>query len=601
MERVNSDRLTEFRSEKLLDEIFVALLASKSGSIWMAEVNATGGTDVISDHRYGTDSRGRNRLGRRALVVGAAGVGVGTALGLDPAEAIPRRSSARDSTSAGVRTESGLIRGVDAALTGVTVYKGIPFAASTAGPNRWRVPQPAPSWSGVRVADTFGDVCPQSLRSGDTSTMSEDCLNLNIWTAAESSRERRPVLVWIYGGGFTGGAGSAAQFDGAGLAKKGLVVVTFNYRTGMFGFMASPALSAESGHDASGNYGLLDQIAALRWVQRNIAAFGGDPRRVTVAGQSAGAGSVAFLLYSPLAEGLFQRAIAESGVRNPGDPEIACLPTSYRTAAYAESVGTDYAAKLGASTLAEMRALSVADLLTYNSASDPNITVPMYDFWGAPLWRPVLDGWVVPRTIAQTLAKGHLNDVPVLTGNNKDENGAAVGTTTTLADYRAAVETQYGAMAGEFLARYPATTDDEATTAFIESARDSARVSTWLWTSEWAAHAKSPVFNYFWNHAQPGSTGAGHGSEIPYVFDNLYASDVDWTDTDREIADTLSSYVVNFAAHGDPNGRGLPRWRRTTSGSARVMKLGDGFGAMAAADRAKVSFFERFYRSRDLW
>nr|WSY49221.1 carboxylesterase family protein [Streptomyces sp. NBC_00886] len=237
-----------------------------------------------------------------------------------------------------LRIDTGQVSGVASLVSGVTVFKGLPYAATTAGDNRWRPPQRAESWTGVRVADTFGDICPQQMMGSASVTMSEDCLNLNVWTQAESSRERRPVLVWIYGGRFTGGYASDRGFDGAGLAAKGLVVVTLNYRTGVFGFLSTPELSAESGHQASGNYGLLDQISALRWVRRNIAAFGGDPNQVTIAGQSAGGASVMHLIYSPLAKGLFQGAISESaGARATGDPEIAALAASYRTLETAES------------------------------------------------------------------------------------------------------------------------------------------------------------------------------------------------------------------------------------------------------------------------
>jgi para-nitrobenzyl esterase len=223
-----------------------------------------------------------------------------------------------------VRTEAGPVLGLSAKDPSIMVYKGIPYAAAPVGALRWQAPQPPIQWEGVRMADQFGDICPQMQRNTNV-PMSEDCLFLNIWTGAGSADERRPVLVWIYGGRFIGGSGSEPIYDGEGLARKGLVVVTFNYRTGVFGFLATPELSQESGRNASGNYGLLDQIAALRWVHQNIASFGGDPNRVTIAGQSAGAASVLHLINAPLAKGLFQRAIAQSGARFPNDPEISGL------------------------------------------------------------------------------------------------------------------------------------------------------------------------------------------------------------------------------------------------------------------------------------
>lgn len=351
----------------------------------------------------------------------------------------------------------------------------------------------------MRIADTFGDICPQQTMSSAAVTMSEDCLNLNVWTGAASSREKRPVLVWIYGGRFTGGYASDPGFDSAGLDGKGLVVVTLNYRTGAFGFLASPELSAESGHQASRNYGLLDQISALRWVRRNIAAFGGDPNRVTIAGQSAGGASVMHLIYSPLAKGLFQGAISESGG--------------------ARATG------LGATSLDALRAVASDKLMVGQNANDTTVSGPVNG--NPPELRPVLDGWVKPWTYEQALAGGHLNDVPVLAGGNKDENGASPSPTVKLADYLAAAQKEYGTLADEFLTLYPAA-----------RGRPSGRGWPRARCSRTTGGANS--------------RGAYHGSEINDVFDNLYATNLPWTDADRAVADTLSDYVVNFATHGDP-------------------------------------------------
>ena len=503
-----------------------------------------------------------------------------------------------------VRIDTGLVSGMAAALTSVTVFKGIPYAASTAGENRWRPPRSATPWTGVRAADTFGDVCPQQMMGSTSVPMSEDCLNLNVWTAAARSDEMRPVLVWIYGGRFVGGYASDPSFDGAGLAEKGLVVVTLNYRTGVFGFLSTPELSAESGHDASGNYGLLDQIAALRWVRRNISAFGGDPNRVTIAGQSAGGASVMHLLYSPLARGLFHGAISESaGARDPGDPEIAALAASYRTLETAESQGTAYAQTLGVSSLAQLRALSADRLAAAQNGNDTTVSGPVNG--NPPLFRPVLDGWVKPWTYAQALAGGHQHDVPVMAGGNKDENGASPQPKVTLADYRSSAEKEYGALADEFLTLYPATSDTEAGQARNACAREGGRISAALWATKWAKTARSPVFTYYWDHAPPGATqatrGAYHGSEINYIFDNLYAGGLPWTDADRTIADTLSDYVVNFVTDGDPNGRGLAHWAAANRRSAATMELGDTFGSIALADAAKADFYRRFFAGQKSW
>ena len=444
--------------------------------------------------------------------------------------------------------------------------------------------------------------------------MSEDCLNLNVWTGATSQNEKRPVYVWIYGGRFAAGSGSdplfaggEVSYDGEGLAQKGLVVVTFNYRNGAFGFLSTPELSEESGHNASGNYGLLDQIAALQWVKKNIAAFGGDPNNVTIGGQSAGSASVLDQVYSPLSKGLFERAIAESGARYPHDPDISTLATSYRTLEDAESEGEKYAQEHNASSLEELRALSVDDLLEGSDVDDENVSGPPQPLGNPapPLFRPVLDGWVMPTTYAQTLATGSQNDVPIMTGNNLDENGAFPQQDVKLADFQSAAKERYGEMVDEFLRLYPASSDEEANQATNDSIRDSSRVSTFLWSNEWAKKAKSPVFTYFWTHAPPGPNhdreGAFHGSEINYIFDNLYATDLPWTDEDRRIADMMSDYLVNFATSGDPNGDDLPQWAASDTGSPTTMEVGDDFGPIPVADESKTDFIHRFFDTQKAW
>jgi para-nitrobenzyl esterase len=452
--------------------------------------------------------------------------------------------------------------------------------------------------------------------------MSEDCLSLNVWTGARSATERRPVMVWIYGGGFLVGSGSDPMHDGEGLARKGAVVVTFNYRLGALGFLATPELSQESGHNASGNYGVLDQIAALQWVQKNIAAFGGDPSRVTIFGHSAGAGSVGFLSISPLARGLFHRGIAESQVRYPRDLELRYLSVSWRPLKGAEQAGVKYAEAHGARFPQELRALPWERLIEGSDAADDAV------YTGSdsrpPLFRPVVDGWVIPRTYTETFAKGTQNDVTFLAGNNRDESGAvpetafallraappdrrpgAPSTSVTLAAFQSAAKRKFGAMAGEFLKLYPAANDQEAALANNAAARDNSRVSTFLWATEWKKTAKNPVYTYFWMHAPPGPDrerrGAYHGSEINYVFNNLYATDRPWTDDDRRIADLMSSYWVNFAASGNPNGKGLPVWPAFDAKSPTVMRVGDEFGPLPVADAAKIDFWKRFFQTQDAW
>ncbi|MFJ9541415.1 carboxylesterase/lipase family protein [Streptomyces sp. NPDC101225] len=555
--------------------------------------------------------RRRDFLGRSAGI--AAGAVFLDALGTSVA------SATEPLVGRPVRTESGLVSGVAAAVFGVTVFKGIPYAATTAGRNRWRPPQPAPSWKGVRKADTFGDAPPQA---STTLTMSEDCLNLNIWTGATSDRERRPVYVWLYGGGFSAGTGSDPSFDGSVLAGKGVVVVTINYRLGALGFLATPELSAESPHGVSGNYGLLDQIAALKWVRRNIAAFGGDPRQVTVGGQSAGAGSTDMLSMSPLATGLFKRSVAESHVRYPSDPELRYLGVSLRRMDTALEQGPAYGGTKGASTLAELRALPWSQFTDGATLKDE--TVDTKSIAKPPLFRPVVDGWVLQAGYMDTYEARAQNDVWYLAGNNLDESGAVPETAfdhwrstpypdrpgappvhVTLDDYVSAAQQKFGTMVDDFLRLYPATTDDEAALASNDAIRDNSRVSTYLWSEEWTKGTDRPVYTYFWTHRPPGPDhdirGAYHGSEIVYFFGNLYPSTQGWTDQDREIADTLSSYLANYISTGDPNGHGLPMWSAHSPSSPTVMEVGEHYGPMRVATRAKVDFWRRYFATQDAW
>lgn len=500
-----------------------------------------------------------------------------------------------------VQTESGQVSGVPGSDPSITAFKGIPFAAPPVGELRWRLPQPPRSWQGVRASASFGASCIQEIVSerkpwtyefmthGD---ISEDCLSVNVWTPARSSSERLPVFFYIYGGAFSSGSGAVPLYDGEGLSKKGLVVVTANYRVGVLGFLAHPELSRENSPRVSGNYGLHDQIAALRWVQKNIRNFGGDPNRVTIAGQSAGGMSVHSLVASPLAKGLFHRAIVQSGGSSVGG---GTLSLGGLVLADAEANGVKFAESKGAHSLAELRAMTWQKL----TESAPAGTTRGSE---SPMMRfsPIVDGYLLPAPVREIVTKGKQNDVPILTGVNAGELGGLMtpqGPTTAEAFVKRARQ-QYGPLADEFLKLYPAGTDQEATVSQIHSTRDQALASLYLWAKERAKTSKTKAYTYFWDHALPGPAaaqfGAFHSSEIPYVLNTLYMSDRPFAEEDRKIAGMMSSYWANFAATGDPNGKGLPRWN-AAGNNPEVMEVGDKTEPIPVAGNGeKFAFFEKF-------
>ena len=493
-----------------------------------------------------------------------------------------------------VQVKGGLVSGVPGTDPSISAFKGIPFAAPPVGDLRWRAPQPVVPWQGVRRTDKFSASCIQNvvaerkpwtyefMTHGD---ISEDCLYLNVWTAAKSASEQRPVFVYLYGGGFSEGSGAVPVYDGEGLAKKGLVVVTINYRVGVLGFLALHELNIESDHRASGNYGLLDQIAALQWVHENIARFGGDPSRVALAGQSAGGMSVHDLTASPLAKGLFQRAIVESGGSNIDRVGIP----GPRTLVEAEADGRKFADSKGAKSLKELRAMSWQKL-TQGGSEGP--LSPGLHF------APIVDGYLLPAPVREIFAQGKQNDVVTLTGANTGELGGfgPPQGPVTAESFRKQAEQRYGAAAGEFLKLYPVATDDEAKLAQRHSVRDQALVSMYLWAKERSKTAKTKVFEYLWDHALPGPDaerfGAFHTSEVPYVLNTLYMSDRPFTKEDLKIAGMMSSYWANFAATGDPNGQGLPPWP-AVNGTPEIMEVGDSTRQIdVAGSPAKFRFFE---------
>ncbi len=481
-----------------------------------------------------------------------------------------------------VRVEGGLLEGVASSVGGVRVFKGIPYAAPPVGELRWRPPQPPAKWEGVRKAGKFSDSCVQNLsRSHNPWTeefmaqneASEDCLCLNVWTAAKSAGERRPVFVWIHGGAFTEGSGEVALYDGAELAKRGLVVVTINYRLGVLGFLTHPELSKESSQKASGNYGLLDAVAALEWTQKNIAAFGGDPRRVTIAGQSAGASAVHSLTASPLAKGLFHRAIAESG---------SGLGRRTRSLAETENDGLKFAELKGAHSISELRAIQTKDLI------------------GGMRFGPVVDGWLLPADIPAIFARGQQNDAPILTGLTADE-GSASATYGKLkaADFKKQAQQRFGDLAETFLKFYPSDDDAQSSLSQKQSAREQGMISMSLWAAERARTSKAKAWTYYFSRGIPWleqpQYGAFHSSELPYVFGNLKLMNRPWAQIDRQVSETMMSYWVNFATTGDPNSKGLKPWPAFDVKNPITMEFGEKTGTRPVADTERIEFFKKFF------
>mgnify|MGYP002072476527 FL=1 len=449
-----------------------------------------------------------------------------------------------------VKTENGFLSGFTSKSGDIRIYKGVPFAAPPVGELRWASPKPSANWEGIRPCDKFPASAMQPTPVpffvwskeflAPPEPLSEDCLYLNVWTPAKKTDEKLPVIVWIHGGGFMSGAGSCPIYDGEGMAKKGVVFVTINYRLGVFGFLAHPELTAESGVNASGNYAFLDQIAALQWVQKNIAAFGGDPNRVTIAGQSAGAFAVNALVASPLAKGLFHRAIAESGGMFNNE-RIKTLPE-------ASIEGLELMKKLKANNIAELRKMPASELLK-----------------AATINSPVLDGYVLPKDVFSIFSEGKQNDVPVLTGWNRDE-GFIFGEPLKADAFREQAEKRYGSLANEFLKAFPANNDEEAMQSQKNLSRDEIfawQAHTWANLQSKTGHQK--VWLYRFDRVPPGRPdlaehGAFHSAEIAYALNSLPKWDRPWEPLDRELSEKMSGYWVNFAATGDPNGMGLPVW-----------------------------------------
>lgn len=503
--------------------------------------------------------------------------------------------------AAQVKTDAGLVEGTASADAAVRAFRGIPYAAPPVGDLRWKAPQPVRPWKGVRKAAEFG---PRPMQKPIYDDMifrdagpSEDCLYLNVWTPAKSPKERLPVMVWIYGGGFQAGASSEPRQDGESLARKGVVVVSFNYREGVFGFLAHPGLTKESGRNASGNYGLLDQVAALRWVRTNIAEFGGDPRNVTIFGESAGSFSVSALMASPLARGLFHRAIGQSGAFfSVGDGGLA-----QESLAAGERAGEKFAASLGATSIAELRAKPAAEVLDA-AAREQGLR-----------FGPSVDGYLLPRDVSAIFAAGKQSHVPLLAGWNADEVrayvtlGSARPTATSFAEQARA---RFGDSAEALLKVYPAGTDDEAVRSAGDLAGDTfIAYATWKWLEMHLKTGGSPVYRYVFDQPVPvpegtkinglavtaKEVGARHAGEIEYVFGAFATTPVPWQPEDRKVSDAMMAYWANFAKAGDPNGPGVPAWPRYEERSGRqVMHLGPEIRPTPEAHRDRYELLDAY-------
>ena len=492
-----------------------------------------------------------------------------------------------------VTIPDGTLQGSTVAGTNVRAFLGIPFAAPPVGELRWQPPQPVHPWHGVRKAVAFGPRCMQRNVYSDMvfrdKGPSEDCLYLNVWTPAQSASEHLPVMFWIYGGGFQAGATSEPRQEGMNLAKKGVVVVSCNYRLAIFGFLAYPGLAKESPHHASGNYGLMDQIAALRWVRKNISAFGGDPHNVTIFGESAGSWSVSQLMASPLAKGLFQKAIGESGGSFGAGPQLHSAPSL----AQSEKSGQKFARSIGADSLAALRAIP-ADKLLQESAKG--------HFW------PNIDGYVLPQSVYRIFAEGQQSHVPLLAGWNKDEtmgNLYSKKNPPTANNLIKEIKKRFGPEAKQAMKFYPHATQAEVRQSTETLASDFFTVYvTWKWLEMANKTGDSPVYHYIFTRTPPEplsntddgvplvKLGARHSAEIPYVFGVLHWKKIPWQPVDFKVSDAMMTYWSNFAKTGNPNGNGLPHWPRYTAPEWEAMHLGKEIQASPSTSQKRFEFID---------
>ena len=496
-----------------------------------------------------------------------------------------------------LRIEGGPISGQPVEKGDVRAYKGIPFAAPPLGDLRWKPPQPVKQWEGVRACTEFGNWCPQPkpLLGRELGTLSEDCLYLNVWTPAKTPAARLPVMLWIHGGGHTTGSGGMPYYNGEHLAREGVVVVTINYRLGPFGFLAHPALSKESEKGVSGNCGMLDQIAALQWVRKNIAAFGGNPECVTIFGESAGAASVCRLMVCPLARGLFHRAIGESGGPYGFNRD---LREQRGRLTSAEKMGEEIAKALGCDAapdvLAALRAKSSDQVL--------NAANPAQGLFGkGNKFGPVVDGWVLPDDPGRLWDQGKQADVPFMTGTNADEGTIFLQQLPVqhVLGYRLAARTLFQDQADEVLKLFPVEKDEDIPGALNKLVTVASFVSPARMLVRAMAQRQTPVYLYHFMRVpdtkRAAKLGACHAIEIPYVFGTLPKG---LGEKDEKLSESVCRYWANLAKTGNPNGAGLPAWPVYAADKDECLELGDEIKVKSGLYKEACDALEKSYRNR---
>ncbi len=460
-----------------------------------------------------------------------------------------------------VETKYGSIRGV--VEDKIEVYKGIPFAASPEGDLRWKAPQLPEPWKGVRLADTFSPICIQTgmyPKDSPREVMNEDCLYLNIWRPEASTQDKLPVMLWLYGGGLVNGSASIPLYNGGNLAKQEVIVITANYRLGALGFLAHPELSKEAAYNSSGNYGLLDMIAALQWIQDNIKSFGGDPNNVTVFGQSSGAISISALVASDLADGLFHKVIAQSG----GLFEPIELDNGFKLSSL-EQAGERFAARAGVSSIKELRKIPAEEIVNVPVHTSINV-----------------DGYVLKQSPFETYRNNENNRVSVLLGNTKDEGKEFISDLSiTRESYQSELKKHFPGWLVWLTAPKPGATDGEAIKEAVAYQGDIRfKWNMWTWAKLASKDASNKVYVYQFAKAPPfpsisdqAGWGASHGSELSYVFGNLDQYNWDWSEADYHLSASMVKYWTNFAKYGDPNGKGLPQWQEFSEDNPKALYL----------------------------